>query len=61
MLDFSLPIFAGQAQDGKKFEPAAPYVYGTAFPIWHGGIFITAAHVYNMQPPQGTSCWAETR
>jgi hypothetical protein len=46
VLDFSLPICAGRAQDGNKFEPAAPYVYGTAFPIWHGGIFITAAHVY---------------
>lgn len=53
VLDFSLPIFAGQAQDDKTFKPAAPYIYGTAFPIWHGGIFITAAHVYKSAAAAG--------
>ena len=48
VLDFSLPIFACQAHYVKNFEPAAPYESRTTFPIWHAGIFITAAHVYEI-------------
>ena len=30
----------------KSSNPLHRMYNGTAFPIWHGGIFITAAHVY---------------
>lgn len=45
VLDLHLPVFAGQRVAADRLEPASPYIYGTAFPVWHGGLFATAAHV----------------
>lgn len=45
MLDLHLPVMSGQWKKGGGFAAAVPVVYGTAFPIAHGGIFVTAAHV----------------
>jgi hypothetical protein len=45
VLDLHLPVFAGRRVADDRLEPASPYIYGTAFPVWHGGLFATAAHV----------------
>ena len=43
VLDLHLPVFAGHRVAADRLEPASPYIYGTAFPVWHGGLFATAA------------------
>lgn len=45
VLDLHLAVFAGHRVADDRLEPASPYIYGTAFPVWHGGLFATAAHV----------------
>jgi hypothetical protein len=53
LLDLHLPVFAGTRVDNERIEPRSPYVYGTAFPIWHGGLLLTAAHVLDSARASG--------
>jgi hypothetical protein len=53
ILDLHLPVFSGRRVDEERLEPASPYIYGTAFPLWHGGLFATAAHVLDSARADG--------
>lgn len=53
VLDLHFPVFAGRRVANDQLAPASPYIYGTAFPIWHGGLFATAAHVVKSAASMG--------
>ncbi|HSL22950.1 MAG TPA: serine protease [Vicinamibacterales bacterium] len=47
VLDLHFPVVAGRRVAEDRLAPTSLFIYGTAFPfpVWHGGIFATAAHV----------------
>lgn len=53
VLDLHLPVFSGERVTDDQLRPSSPYIFGTAFPIWHGGLFATAAHVLKFAKAAG--------
>lgn len=59
-LDVCLPVIAGQHQSDGKFRAAAAVIYGTAFPFWYGGLFLTAGHVLKDAQADGVAALGKT-